>query len=83
MNHGPARGATAQVSLGDWVPGSRVLVQELNAASRDTANSFERPDAMSVAEASMDNPGGNSQHRFPERLVVSPFAPAPSGGRRP
>jgi alpha-L-arabinofuranosidase len=70
INRSPDTDVTAQVSLGDSVRGSRVLVQELNAAGWDTTNSFERPGAVSVAETAMDNPGGGWQHRFPAHSLT-------------
>jgi alpha-N-arabinofuranosidase len=70
INRSPDTDVTAQVSLGDSVQGSRVLVQELNAAGWDTTNSFERPGAVSVAETAMDNPGGGWQHRFPAHSLT-------------
>jgi alpha-L-arabinofuranosidase len=65
VNRSPDQDVEADIRLGGSLPETRVLMQELNAADWQAVNSFERPDAVSVAQTVMVRPRGTWRHRFP------------------
>jgi alpha-N-arabinofuranosidase len=70
INRSPDEDVTAEIRVGGSLPVNRMLLQEVNAADWHAANSFDRPDAVSVAETVMDRPAGTWRHRFPAHSLT-------------
>jgi alpha-L-arabinofuranosidase len=70
VNRSPDTDVTAELDVRGSLSSGEVSVQELNANDWHTVNTFDRPDAVSVATTTEPVPAGTWRHRFPAHSLT-------------
>jgi alpha-L-arabinofuranosidase len=70
VNRSPDTDVTAELDVRGPLSSGEVSVQELNAIDWHTVNTFDRPDAVSVATTTGAVPAGTWRHRFPAHSLT-------------